>query len=89
MDETRRHIKEIYDFEEKSIFVESAFSGGWHTSGTMQVVRLAFNLYNGFHGFGYHEKEIDDPKNFTPYELFYNCNLREYFFVEVELRFSL
>lgn len=44
--DTRNHVNEIYDFKEECIKIE-CISGGWQTSGSLRVTRLAFNLYTG------------------------------------------
>jgi hypothetical protein len=82
MEETRNHIELLYDFEDKSIRHKTGFVGGWHTSMTMRIVRLAFNLYNGCSG------EDKEAYAFTPYHIF-DCNLREYFFEAIRLRYEV
>lgn len=42
--DTRNHIDRIYDFASGCIKPE-CIHDGWQTSGSMKVVRLAFNLY--------------------------------------------
>ena len=42
--DTRRNIERIYDFETGCVKTE-CLKEGWQTSGSMRVVRLAFNLY--------------------------------------------
>lgn len=81
-DETRRNINSLYDFKENCIKVES-LEKAWQTSISTKVTRLAFNLYNNFHG----TDEIDESgSNYTPYELF--CSgFMEYMFEAVRLRY--
>ena len=43
-DDTRRNIKSIYDFKTGSIKTKCLHEG-WQTSGSVKVVRMAFNLY--------------------------------------------
>ena len=43
-DDTRRNIDRIYDFETGCVKPACLYEG-WQTSGSMKVVRLAFNLY--------------------------------------------
>jgi hypothetical protein len=45
-DETRRHIREVYDFQENSILLEGLHAG-WQTSTSSRLTRLAFNLFSG------------------------------------------
>lgn len=84
LDETRRHIKSLYDFKERGIDFDGLF-GGWQTSTSKKVTRMAFNLYNGFAGHT-GEEEIDKAENYSPYELFDN-SLMVYFFEAVKLRY--
>lgn len=63
LDDTRKHIKDLYDFKNNWIKVEG-FNKGWQTSGTVAVTRLAFNLYNGFKG------EDDSICRVTPLDIF-------------------
>lgn len=42
--DTRRNINRIYDFKTGCVKPE-CLNEGWQTSGSMKVVRLAFNLY--------------------------------------------
>ena len=67
-DETRRHIGDIYDFEERGITPEKAF-GPWQTGTSIKITRLAFNLYNGYCG---EDDDVGEPDRYTPYEIF--CN---------------
>ena len=43
-DDTRRNINSIYDFKSGCVKTECLHEG-WQTSGSMKVVRMAFNLY--------------------------------------------
>ena len=43
-DDTRRNIKSIYDFKTGNVKTECLHEG-WQTSGSVRVVRMAFNLY--------------------------------------------
>lgn len=42
--DTREHVNQIYNFKSDSINPECLYEG-WQTSGSLRVVRLAFNLY--------------------------------------------
>ena len=44
--DTRRNIDRIYDFKTGDVKTSCLYEG-WQTSGSLKVVRLAFNLYNG------------------------------------------
>ena len=81
--ETRTHVKEIYDFEERCIRPDCLLAG-WQTGGTIQVIELAYNLYNNFGS----DKEADYPRPVTPLEIFMNTELAEYFWQAIKLRFN-
>lgn len=57
----RKNISQLFDFKESCIKEEGLY-GGWHTSGSLAVCRLAFNLWNDYTG--------DDANNFTVSNLF-------------------
>lgn len=44
-DDTRRNIKSIYDFKTGNVKTKCLHEG-WQTSGSVRVVRMAFNLYS-------------------------------------------
>ena len=58
-DETRKHVEDVFDFRENVIRPEG-LNKGWQTSGSSCLIRLAFNLWNGWNADGYA----------TPYDLF-------------------
>lgn len=78
---TRCNIGDIYDFEEHCPKFD-AVRKGWQTSTSVQVTRLAFNLYNGYDGKG----KTDSHDGYTPYELFAN-GLMEYMFESIRIRY--
>ena len=43
-DDTRRNVYRIYDFKTGCVITECLHEG-WQTSGSVRVVRMAFNLY--------------------------------------------
>ncbi len=43
-DDTRRNVESIYDFKTGCVKTECLHEG-WQTSGSMKVIRMAFNLY--------------------------------------------
>lgn len=45
--ETRANIQQMFNFKEDCIEPDG-MHGGWQTSGTVRVCRLAFNLWNGY-----------------------------------------
>lgn len=76
--ETRAHIDSLFDFEQDQIRL-TGLRGGWQTSGTSQICRLAFNLWNGYTG-------SKDRAAYTPYELF-RCGYAPYFMEGIKLRY--
>ena len=80
--DTRRHINDIYDFEERIIKI-NALKKEWQTSGSMRVTRMAFNLYNGFMGYD-GKRKIDDQSKYSPYQLFDVLNA-DYFLEAIRL----
>ena len=57
--ETRKHIEDIFDFQDDTIRPEG-LNKGWQTSGSSCLTRLAFNLWNGW----------NEDGCATPYNLF-------------------
>lgn len=80
-DTTRYHICEIYDFT-RHIILKKCLNKGWQTSGSLILVRLAFNLFNGF---------IDKhhPELYTPYELFCYKSLTNIMMQGIYIRFEI
>ena len=58
-DDTRRNINSIYDFKSGCVKPECLLEG-WQTSGSMRVIRMAFNLYTRVS-----EHFTQPPKHFT------------------------
>ena len=80
--ETRNNIADLYDFEENAIKPEG-IKNPWQTGTSSRVTRLAFNLYNGYHG---NDELNDDVGRYTPENIF--CDgLMFYFFEAVKLRY--
>lgn len=80
LDETRRNITDLYNFEENWIEIEG-LSQGWQTGGTTKITKLAFNLYNGWRG--------EDGENCSPLHLFsVSEDNREYLLEAIRVRFS-
>lgn len=79
-EETTNQITDLYNFEENCIKIEG-LNKGWQTGGTTKVTKLAFNLYNGWHG--------EDGENYSPLHLFsVSDDNREYMLEAVRIRFS-
>lgn len=73
--EVRNNIERVFDFREDAIKPE-CLEAGWQTSGSERVVRMAFNLWNGWNGDGLA----------TPYDL-YDCEYAPYMLEAVKLRY--
>lgn len=72
-DDTRRNIYSIYDFKTGCVKTECLHEG-WQTSGSMRVVRMAYNLYcNGTPSvldYDDAEEQVDECRRYTVEELF-------------------
>ena len=84
--ETRAHFSRCFDGETRTIR-PAALGEGWQTGGTMRIVRMAFNLWNGW----CYESEEDAQEGrisdaFTPDDLFC-CEFAPYFYEAVKLRY--
>ena len=86
---TRKNINSIYDFKTGSIKTE-CLRQGWQTSGSIRVVRLAFNLYcNGtpsVNDMEDTEAKIDECKEYSVEQIFC-CDHAKYFWEAVKLRY--
>lgn len=88
-DNTRRNVYNIYDFTSGCVKTE-CLHDGWQTSGSVKVVRMAFNLYcNGTPSvFDYEntEKQLDECRQYTVEELFC-CSYAPFFWQAIKLRY--
>lgn len=88
-DDTRRNIHNIYDFDTGSVKPECLHEG-WQTSGSMKVVRMAFNLYcNGTPSVNEcenAEKQVSECRQYTVEELFY-CAYAPFFWQAIQIRY--
>ena len=88
-DDTRKHIDRIYDFKTGMVKPE-CLHDGWQTSGSVRVVRMAFNLYcNGTPSvFDYEdaEEQIRECSQYTVEELFC-CSYASFFWQAVQIRY--
>ncbi len=87
--DTRRNIKSIYDFKTGNVKTKCLHEG-WQTSGSVKVVRMAFNLYcNGTPSvldYDDAEDQVDECKLYTVEELFC-CAYAPYFWQAVQIRY--
>lgn len=87
--DTREHIDRIYDF--KTGFVKpGCLHEGWQTSGSVKIVRLAFNLYcNGTPSVNDRirkEEALRECQQYSVEELFC-CRYARYFWEAVKVRY--
>jgi hypothetical protein len=83
VDETRKYINHLYDFKERGPRYDG-LNEPWQTGTSKRVTRLAFNLYNNFHG---DDEDVPGERSglYTPEDIF-ACGLMVYFFEAVKLR---
>ena len=87
--DTRNNVDRIYDFKTGLVKTE-CLCEGWQTSGSVRIVRMAFNLYcNGTPSVG-DSKDADDQlsecRKYTVEELFC-CGYARYFWEAVKIRY--
>lgn len=87
--DTRNHVDRIYDFE--SGFVNpDCLHDGWQTSGSVKVVRMAFNLYcNGTPSVSDEmipEEQVKECRLYNVEELFC-CTYAPFFWQAVQIRY--
>ena len=76
--ETRANIQQMFNFKEECIEPDG-MHGGWQTSGTVRVCRLAFNLWNVY-------TELEQSNAFSPEDLFC-CEFAPYFMEGIKIRY--
>lgn len=87
--DTRNHIDRIYDFKTGYVKPE-CLQEGWQTSGSLKVVRMAFNLYcNGMPSVNDYIKEEDKIKECRCYtvEDLFCCSYAPYFWQAIQIRY--
>ena len=49
-EDCRTHIKDIFDFSKKNYGIkpDTVFNKAWQTSGSLECIRLGYNLFNGY-----------------------------------------
>ena len=87
--ETRQNINAMFDFKTDCIKPEGMHAG-WQTSGSVRVVRMAFNLYcNGTPSvldYDDAEEQVDECRRYTVEELFC-CAYAPYFWQAIQIRY--
>lgn len=88
-DDTRRNVNRIYDFKTGYIKTE-CLHDGWQTSGSLKIVRLAFNLYTDgvptVEEDDSHEEQLDECRQYSVSDLFC-CSYAKYFCQAIGLRY--
>lgn len=87
--DTRKHIDSIYSFETGCVRPE-CLQASWQTSGSMKVVRMAFNLYcNGTPSVDEDtttDEQLYECRQYSVEELFC-CEYAPYFWQAVQIRY--
>lgn len=87
--DTRRNINQIYDFKIGNVKTECLHEG-WQTSGSLNVVRMAFNLYCNSTPSMYDYEELTDQlsecSKYTVEDLF-SCGYAPYFWQAIKIRY--
>lgn len=88
-EDTRKHFKQIYDIKSGCIKTECLHQG-WQTSGSIRVVRLAFNLYTDgtpdIDGYGSSDEQISECRRYSVGDIFC-CSYAMYFWEGIKLRY--
>ena len=88
-DNTRRNINSIYDFKSGCVKTECLHEG-WQTSGSMKVVRMAFNLYcnstPSVDDYKDAEEQVNECNRYTVEDLFC-CAYAPFFWQAVQIRY--
>lgn len=87
--DTRNNAYRIYDFKQGLVKTECLHEG-WQTSGSMRVVRMAFNLYcNGTPSVSDYddaEEQLAECRQYGAEELFC-CRYAPYFWQAIQIRY--
>lgn len=88
-EDTRVNIDRIYDLRTGYVKTE-CLQEGWQTSGSVRIVRMAFNLYcNGtpsVYDYENEEGKLQEYAGYTPEELFC-CGYARYFWEAIKIRY--
>ena len=88
-DDTRRNANRIYDFKTGCVKTE-CLQEGWQTSGSVKVVRIAFNLYcnatPSVDDYTDAEEQINECRQYTVEELFC-CAYAPFFWQAIQIRY--
>lgn len=87
--DTRENVNKIYNFKTGCVKTE-CLQEGWQTSGSLRIVRMAFNLYcNGTSSVGDYEAGEDQLKECQYYtvEDLFCCGYARYFWEAIKIRY--
>ena len=88
-EDTRRNIDRIYDFTSGFVKTE-CLHDGWQTSGSLRIIRMAFNLYNNgtpsVYDYDDSEEQLEECQRYTVEDLFC-CGYAPYFWQAVKIRY--
>ena len=87
--DTRNNVDKIYNFKTGCVKTE-CLQEGWQTSGSLRIVRMAFNLYcNGTPSVGDYEAGEDQLKECQYYtvEDLFCCGYARYFWEAIKIRY--
>ena len=88
-DDTRKNANRIYDFKTGCVKTE-CLQEGWQTSGSVKVVRIAFNLYcnatPSVDDYTDAEEQINECRQYTVEELFC-CAYAPFFWQAIQIRY--
>lgn len=84
--DTRNHFNTLFDIKNHEI-IHEGLCAGWQTSGSINICRLAFNLWNGFCYVP--DDESGDFLVSSDYvtDNIFCCSYAEYFFEAIRLRY--
>ncbi len=88
-EDTRNHFDQIYDIKSGDIQTECLHQG-WQTSGSVRVVRLAFNLYTdgmpSVDDYESRDEQIRECREYSVSDIFC-CGYAMYFWEGIKLRY--
>ena len=88
--DTRENAEQIYDFKTGYVKTECLHEG-WQTSGSVRIVRLAFNLYcdgspSVYDYEGDSDRQVNECREYSVSDLFC-CGYARYFWEAVKIRY--
>lgn len=81
--DTRNHFNEIFDIKEREVNRDS-INKAWQTSGSENVTRLAFNLWNGAINDSGKDKNMSTDYSVTN---LFCCSYAPYFYEAIKLKY--